>query len=78
MKFWHWMIISLLGLAPIGESYAQSRHTHHDDDNVTFLEASPRIGEPLPGVSGYDEQGNEFSLGDLKGHFTVLICGCLT
>lgn len=78
MKSRHWMIISLLGLALIGEAYAQSRHTHHDDDNLTFQEASPRIGELLPDVSGYDEQGNEFSLGDLKGHFTVLICGCLT
>ncbi len=78
MKSWHWILVGLLGLAFAGQPLAQSAHLHHGDDDVEFMEMSPRIGEPIPDVSGYDEQGNEFSLRDLKDQYTVLVCGCLT
>ncbi len=38
----------------------------------------PRVGSLLPEVSAFDEQGNEFSTGTLRGHYSVLVFGCLT
>lgn len=43
-----------------------------------FLEAAPRIGEDLPEVSAYDAAGQMVNLRSLKGHYTVLVFGCLT
>ena len=54
------------------------RDVRKANDNATFRKTSPSIGEALPDLSGYDEQGNEFSLDELKGHLTVLVFGCLT
>jgi len=38
----------------------------------------PGPGEPLPDVTIYDDQGEEFQLRRLKGEHTVLVFGCLT
>ena len=38
----------------------------------------PEAGSQLPDVLVYDEQGNEFSTKNLRGHHTVLVFGCLT
>ncbi len=78
MKSWQWFLAGLLGLALGGPLLAQSAHLHHGSDNAEFMEQPPRIGELVPDVTGLDEQGNEFSLRDLKGQHTVLVCGCLT
>ncbi len=78
MKSWQWFLAGLLGLALGGPLLAQSAHLHHGSDNAEFMEQPPRIGELVPDVTGLDEQRNEFSLRDLKGQHTVLICGCLT
>lgn len=83
MKNRFWMIFGLLSWAvasPQGQSHQPSGgHQHtHGEDNVEFLERSPRIGDLIPDVSGYDEQGEPVSLSDLKGNYTVLISGCLT
>ena len=43
-----------------------------------FDETSPEIGAPLPDVTCYDADGNEFKLRSLNGHHTVLLFGCLT
>jgi hypothetical protein len=32
----------------------------------------------LPDVSGFDASGGVIRLRDLKGHYTVLVFGCLT
>ena len=78
MKSWQWFLAGLLGFALGGPLLAQSAHLHHGSDNAEFMEQPPRIGELVPDVTGLDEQRNEFSLRDLKGQHTVLICGCLT
>ena len=78
MKSWQWFLAELLGLALGGPLLAQSAHLHHGSDNAEFMEQPPRIGELVPDVTGLDEQRNEFSLRDLKGQHTVLVCGCLT
>ncbi len=85
MKYWRWMIIAVFALAFVSESHAQfgtvptaPRDQRKITDNAEFREVSPGIGEPLADLSGYDEQGNEFSLDQLKGHLTVLVFGCLT
>lgn len=46
--------------------------------NSSFDRMSPSIGEMVPDVVGYDANGKEFRLRDLKGHHTVLVFGCLT
>jgi hypothetical protein len=38
----------------------------------------PQVGEALPDVEARDQQGRPFHLRALKGHFTVLVFGCLT
>ncbi len=56
--------------------YAQQRER---PDNETFLHQSPRVGELIPDVIGYDEQGEPFPLrARLRGSYTVLVFGCLT
>ena len=43
-----------------------------------FDAASPRLGEPLPDVSGFTADGEPLSLRALKGDYKVLVFGCLT
>ena len=35
-------------------------------------------GKSLPDVSGLDIEGEPFRLADLKGHYSVIVSGCLT
>ena len=79
------MMVAVLGLSFVGQSKAQfgtvptvPRDERKITDNAEFQGVSPRVGEPLPDLAGYDEQGNAFSLEQLKGHLTVLVFGCLT
>lgn len=44
-----------------------------------FEEEAPKIGELMPDVLVYDDEGNPHRLPDLLGeHYSVLILGCLT
>ena len=43
-----------------------------------FGRSAPKIGDSLPEVSAFDAEGKEFNLSSLKGHYTVLVFGCLT
>ena len=43
-----------------------------------FEATTPAIGEPMPDLSAYDEDGGELELSSLKGSYTVLVFGCLT
>ena len=61
----------------------QKRDRHGGPSPARILEGrfdrfGPRIGDPLPDVSGYDADGNKFRLRSLKGLSTVLLFGCLT
>ena len=38
----------------------------------------PEAGSLLPDVVVYDDQGDEFSTKSLRGHYSVLVFGCLT
>jgi len=43
-----------------------------------FEASTPAIGDPMPDLSAYDEDGARFELSSLKGSYTVLVFGCLT
>ncbi len=45
---------------------------------IHFDDHSPPVGSALPDVLAMDADGNEFRLGDLKGHYSVIVFGCLT
>ena len=38
----------------------------------------PEVGSMLPDVSVFDDDGNAFSTKSLRGHYSVLVFGCLT
>ena len=38
----------------------------------------PQPGDPMPEVSGFDDEGNPFELTKLHGKHTVIVFGCLT
>ncbi len=42
------------------------------------LQGAPQIGEALPNVTCFDEDGKGFNLADLKGSYSVIVFGCLT
>ncbi len=46
--------------------------------DAQFGREAPKIGDPLPNLTAYDANGNEFKLSSLKGHYSVLVFGCLT
>ncbi len=48
------------------------------DPRAMFDANAPKVGERLPALTAYDDDGNEFQLGDLKGGYSVLVFGCLT
>ena len=41
-------------------------------------EAGIALGKPSPEATGLDIDGNPFRLADLKGHYSVIVNGCLT
>jgi hypothetical protein len=44
-----------------------------------FEAEAPKVGEPMPDVLVYDDEGNPHRLPELLGeHYSVLILGCLT
>ena len=44
-----------------------------------FEETAPAVGEAVPDVVVYDESGKEQKLREIvRGHYTVLVLGCLT
>ncbi len=38
----------------------------------------PQAGSILPEITVFDDQGNKFSSKSLRGHYSVLVFGCLT
>jgi cytochrome oxidase Cu insertion factor (SCO1/SenC/PrrC family) len=43
-----------------------------------FDDSSPPLGSPLPDITAFDADGHEINLGSLKGHWSVIVFGCLT
>jgi hypothetical protein len=43
-----------------------------------FVHAHPGVGEPLPNLTAYTADGDEFRTTDLRGGYAVLTFGCLT
>ena len=43
-----------------------------------FEKAAPKIGQRLPDVTAYDAEGKPWKLTGLRGHYAVLVFGCLT
>ncbi len=65
---------SALGLAQPGapeNDFMQAR-------SERFEARTPAIGDPMPDLSAYDENGGKFELSSLKGGYSVLVFGCLT
>ena len=79
---------SIVGLALVlsiaGTSVSQERPSGRkptggkEGVNRGFEASAPKIGELLPDVAGFDADGNEFRLRSLRGHYSVLVFGCLT
>jgi hypothetical protein len=44
----------------------------------TFEQRSPAVGSPLPELSLLDANGAKFPMSALRGHYSVLVFGCLT
>lgn len=38
----------------------------------------PAVGSTLPDIKLYDDRGEQFSTGSLRGQYSVLVFGCLT
>jgi len=78
------LLLSLaLGLA--GAVLAQDARPDGETERMNrrlaqrFAEHSPAVGELLPDLVAYDTRGEKVRLRELvKGHYTVLVLGCLT
>ena len=47
--------------------------------NRKFDTVAPAVGESMPDITVYDETGNPLSLEQvLRGHYSVVVLGCLT
>lgn len=59
----------LFAIAALSANVSQAQH--HGN-------SLPSVGDQLPDVSAFDEDGREFSLSELRGDYSVLVFGCLT
>ena len=66
------------GMGQQRQNRQQGRQDPRSGMNARFLEADPKIGEPIPDVSLFTAEGDEFNLAAVKGSYTVLVFGCLT
>jgi peroxiredoxin len=46
--------------------------------NSSFERSAPKVGELLPDIKALDADGKPLELRSLKGHYSVLVFGCLT
>ncbi len=57
---------------------AQNRRSLGNRMSATFDNRGPKVGDPLPDITIFDAQGQPFRLRSLKGHYSVIVFGCLT
>jgi cytochrome oxidase Cu insertion factor (SCO1/SenC/PrrC family) len=62
-------------LALAGPPSAQAQKMRSDED---FVKAKPTLGDTIPEVTVYDSAGKSVKTSTLRGHYTVLVFGCLT
>jgi hypothetical protein len=56
----------------------EQRQPPREQQDRQFAQNRPRMGETLPDVVGYDEQGTEVHIASFSGKPTVIVFGCLT
>ena len=56
----------------------QNRPARSVPDTDRLVRSGIRIGDLLPDVTVYNADGNPFKLSQLKGHYAVIVFGCLT
>jgi hypothetical protein len=66
--------LSLLAILLPAEASAQ-RSKKKDQD---FIKTRPVVGDSLPVLEVHTPDGKSFSTSELRGHYTVLVFGCLT
>lgn len=64
------------GFRPQGGS--QAGRTTRGGLNSSFERSAPKVGELLPDIKALDADGKPLELRSLKGHYSVLVFGCLT
>lgn len=71
---------SLCLLAPDATAQPAANQTGSPRQHVNgaFDRNAPQVGQPLPDIDLLDASGNKFNLSALRGHYTVLVFGCLT
>ena len=74
-------VLSLLILLPWNRNAAAQQRSSFSGRQAMqqrFDRAAPEVGAAFPDLRAYDAQGKEFSFNTLRGHYTVLVFGCLT
>lgn len=62
----------VISVVTIGDVQAQRRSGGNANWDL------PSVGSTIPNVDLFDEQGKPFSTASLRGHYSVLVFGCLT
>ncbi|MCH8291466.1 hypothetical protein IH992_10240 [Candidatus Poribacteria bacterium] len=60
------------------ERFQRSGGPFGRDGADQLVRAGLEIGTPLPDLTAYDANGQPFKLSQLKGHYSVIVFGCLT
>ena len=69
------ILLTLSLLAVAGPPAALAKKTKTDED---FVKAKPTLGDTVPELTVYDSSGKEVKTSSPRGHYTVLVFGCLT
>ena len=72
--------LTLAALMTMGTGIATTAQAQNQRGGMPSMlrEGSPQIGETIPDVMIYDNQGNPISIHSLKGKYKVIVFGCLT
>ena len=79
MKSLVWALLAIT-LLPANVALGQPGQRPSGREGVmqSFDRKSPAVGEQLPDLKAYNAAGETIRLGELRGHYTVLVFGCLT
>jgi hypothetical protein len=78
------ILCGLLLLASARPTFAQDEEGGKRFEGYTkasaeeFDKARPAIGQPFPELTVYTPDGKEFETASLRGHYTLVVLGCLT